>query len=216
MLTFTGSRPASWAAAIPSRTFATGKSTPFIAEKTASSSESRLTVTRRRPASRSAAASFRRAEPFVVSVRSSSPPSGRRRAASIEMRTGRSRRTSGSPPVIRSFSTPSSTKARATRSISSKLSTSAFGRNAKSGPKISFGMQYVQRKLQRSVTEMRRSCNGLPRRSSTACSPGSIAGVTGPSYSNPGSAPAAARSGGGSSPRCVPLTRTTGTHWQYH
>ena len=54
MLTFTGSRPASWAAAIPSRTLATGKSTPFIAAKTASSSESRLTVTRRSPASRSA------------------------------------------------------------------------------------------------------------------------------------------------------------------
>ena len=71
MLILTGPRPASCAAAIPSRTFATGKSTPFIAEKIASSSESRLTVTRCSPASRSAAASARRAEPFVVRVRSS-------------------------------------------------------------------------------------------------------------------------------------------------
>ena len=41
-----------------------------------------------------------------------SPPSGRRSAASIPMRSGRSRRTSGSPPVIRSFSTPSADERR--------------------------------------------------------------------------------------------------------
>ena len=141
MLILTGPRPASWAAAIPSRTFATGKSTPFIAANVASSSESRLTVTRCSPASRSGPASRRRADPFVVSVRSSGSPSGRRIAASIPIRTGRSRRTSGSPPVIRSFSAPSATNARASRSISSKLRTWSRGRNAKSGPKISFGMQ---------------------------------------------------------------------------
>ena len=56
----------------------------------------------------------------MVRVRSSGSPSGRRRAASIAIRSGRSRRTSGSPPVIRSFSTPSATKTRASRSISSK------------------------------------------------------------------------------------------------
>ena len=66
-------------------------------------------MTRRRPASASGPASARRADPFVVRVRSTSPPSGRRIAASIAMRSGRSRRTSGSPPVIRSFSTPSET-----------------------------------------------------------------------------------------------------------
>ena len=49
MLTLTGASPASIAAAIPSSTLATGKSIPFIAPKTASSSESRLTVTRCRP-----------------------------------------------------------------------------------------------------------------------------------------------------------------------
>ena len=53
MFTLTGASPASAAAAIPSRTLATGKSIPFIAPKTASSSESRLTVTRRSPASAS-------------------------------------------------------------------------------------------------------------------------------------------------------------------
>ncbi len=53
MLTLTGARPASIAAAIPSSTRSTGKSIPFIAPKTASSSESRLTVTRRSPASAS-------------------------------------------------------------------------------------------------------------------------------------------------------------------
>ena len=46
MLTLSGVRPASSAASIPSSTRATGKSIPFIAPKTASSSESRLTVTR--------------------------------------------------------------------------------------------------------------------------------------------------------------------------
>ena len=50
MLILTGARPASIAASIPSRTRATGKSIPFIAPNTASSSESRLTVTRCSPA----------------------------------------------------------------------------------------------------------------------------------------------------------------------
>ena len=75
------------AASIPSSTRATGKSIPFIAPKTASSSESRLTVTRCRPAAASGPASARSAEPFVVRVRSISPPSGRRIAASIAMRS---------------------------------------------------------------------------------------------------------------------------------
>ena len=78
MLTLTGASPASMAASMPSRTFATGKSMPFIAPNTASSSESRLTVTRRSPASASGPASARSADPLVVRVRSISPPSGRR------------------------------------------------------------------------------------------------------------------------------------------
>ena len=67
---------------------------------------------------------------------------------------GKSRRTSGSPPVSRTSSIahrrPS---ARTSRSISSKLRTSA--RSSQGSP--SAGMQYWQRKLQRSVTETRRS-----------------------------------------------------------
>jgi len=101
-----------------------------IVPNTASSSESRLTVTRRSPASASGRASPRSADPFVVSVRSSDSPSARRSAASIAMRSGRLRRTSGSPPVIRSFSTPSSTNARATRSSSSNVRIWSCGRNA--------------------------------------------------------------------------------------
>ena len=90
---------------------------------------------------RSGPASARRAEPFVVSVRSTGRPSGVRSAASISTRCGRLRRTSGSPPVIRSFSTPRPTKIRASRSISSNDSTCSRGRNSKSRPKISLGMQ---------------------------------------------------------------------------
>ena len=78
MLTLTGASPASSAASMPSSTLATGKSTPFIAPKTASSSESRLTVTRRSPASASGCGQRRAAPtPFVVRVRSSGSPVGR-------------------------------------------------------------------------------------------------------------------------------------------
>ena len=46
MLILIGASPAAAAASMPSSTFATGKSTSFIARNVASSSESRLTVTR--------------------------------------------------------------------------------------------------------------------------------------------------------------------------
>ena len=141
VLTLIGASPAARAAAIPSRTRETGKSTPFIAPNTASSSESRLTVTRPSPASASGPASARSAEPLVVSVRSTGPPSGVRRAARYPTSTGRSRRTSGSPPVIRSLCTPSRTKIAARRATSSKSSTCARGRKAKSRPNTSAGMQ---------------------------------------------------------------------------
>jgi hypothetical protein len=130
MFTLIGASPASNAASMPSSTFATGNSIPFIAPKTASSSESRLTVTRRSPPSASGRASARRAEPLVVRVKSTSPPSGRRMAASIAIRSGRFRLTSGSPPVIRSLATPSETKIRAARSISSNDRTWSRGRKA--------------------------------------------------------------------------------------
>src|SRR5437763_4268508 len=76
----------------------------------------------------------------------------------MRTRFGKSRRTSGSPPVSRTSVTPMPASTRTTRSISSKRSTSA--RSSHGSP--SAGMQYWQRKLQRSVTETRRSEIGRP------------------------------------------------------
>jgi len=64
---------------------------------------------------------------------------------------GKSRRMSGSPPVSRILSMPSGTAARTNCAISSKVSSSLLSMNVTSS-----GMQYVQRRLQRSVTLMRR------------------------------------------------------------
>src|SRR5213082_899149 len=66
---------------------------------------------------------------------------------------GKSRRTSGSPPVSRTSVTPIEANSRTRRSISSNDSTAE--RSSHGSP--SAGMQYWQRKLQRSVTETRRS-----------------------------------------------------------
>jgi hypothetical protein len=61
------------------------------------------------------------------------------------------RLTSGSPPVSLSFLTPRRMNAVATRSISSRVKISFFGK------KVMFSaMQYTQRKSQRSVTEILR------------------------------------------------------------
>src|SRR5437870_8736505 len=79
-------------------------------------------------------------------------------AASIATSFGKSRRTSGSPPVSRTSVTPIRTITETRRSISSKRSTSA--RSSHGSP--SAGMQYWQRKLQRSVTETRRSVISRP------------------------------------------------------
>ena len=114
-------------------------------------SESSEMLIRRRPAAPGRAASERSVAPLVVSARST----GRRGAgAACSTRTGRWARTVGSPPVRRMLSKPKrSTHTRATRSISSKVSSSVRGSHCMP----SSGMQYVQRKLQRSVTEIRRS-----------------------------------------------------------
>ena len=61
---------------MPASTSATAKSASFMRRKTASSSASRLTVTRFRPASFSAWALRASSEPLVVSVRSSGRPDG--------------------------------------------------------------------------------------------------------------------------------------------
>jgi hypothetical protein len=59
MLTLIGASPAAAAASIPASTFSTGNSTSFIARNVASSSESRLTVTRLKPGIAQAARLFR-------------------------------------------------------------------------------------------------------------------------------------------------------------
>ena len=103
---------------------------------------------RRRPASLRSWAWRRNVEPFVVMA--TSVPS----AASFATSSSRFARTMGSPPVRRMLSTPNVfTMTRASCSISSKVKMSA--RSSHSRP--SSGMQYVHRKLQRSVTLMRRS-----------------------------------------------------------
>ena len=148
---------------MPSSTRPTGAPTSFTEPNTSSSSESRLTVTRCSPASRRLAALRASRLPLVVSAMSSMPSI----AASISTSRSRSRRSSGSPPVRRSLRTPAAAKSRASRAISSNVSSCERRRNSKSRPKTSFGMQYTQRKLQRSVTEMRRSRSGRLRVSVT-------------------------------------------------
>src|SRR5450759_2411515 len=103
MLIFTGARPAASAASMPASTLATGKSASFMAMKVGSSNASRLTVTRRRPASFSARAFFASKEPLVVSVSSMPSPLGKVMAASISIRRSMFRRSSGSPPVSRNI-----------------------------------------------------------------------------------------------------------------
>ena len=94
-------QPGAGAASIPSSTRLTGKPTSFMARNVSSSSESRLTVTRRSPAAASASAFCGSSVPLVVSA-TSRPPI----PTSCSIRISRSRRRSGSPPVIRIFSTP--------------------------------------------------------------------------------------------------------------
>ena len=96
----------------------------FIARNTSSSSESRLTVTRDRPASRSGRALAASSVPLVVRARSLIPST----AASMATSRSRSRRTSGSPPVSRTLVTPRAAAAPTTRVISSNDRISARGR----------------------------------------------------------------------------------------
>ena len=74
----------------------------------------------------------------------------------------------GSPPVTLIDRTPSPTKMPSSRVDSSNVRISLFGSQASP----SAGMQYVQRKLQRSVTETRRSSAIRPNESTSGPSPG--------------------------------------------
>ncbi len=76
---------------------------------------------RSRPASRSARATGASRMPLVVSPMSLIPGI----AASFSTKVGRSRRTSGSPPVSRTLSIPRVRAIRTNRSISSKLKSEA-------------------------------------------------------------------------------------------
>ena len=106
-------RPAAAAASIPSSTRATGKSTSFIARKVASSSESRLTVTRSSPAARERRRLLRRAASRSWSASGRAPSI----AAQQSTRRSRSRRRSGSPPVRRIFSRRGGERARQPRDL---------------------------------------------------------------------------------------------------
>ena len=86
---------------------------------------------RRTPCAASSPAKRASCEPFVVSVSSSRAPEARCRdspAKSVMML----RRTSGSPPVSLSFLTPRSMKTLQTRSSSSSVRRSRFGRKVMS------------------------------------------------------------------------------------
>src|SRR6266508_1740076 len=120
-------------------------------------------LARASPASLSGRASRSSRNPLVV-IDSSTPS----RATAATTST-RSRRSVGSPPVMRIVRTPRSTATRRARINSSRVSTLP----APSHGSPSSGMQYRQRKLQRSVTETRRSRTTRPkvstiRRSATA------------------------------------------------
>jgi hypothetical protein len=80
-------------------------------------------LTRRSPAAASARAWRASSTPFVVSERSSTPGT----SASMRTSAGRSRRTSGSPPVSRTLRTPTEARIPTSRRISSKVSMRSRG-----------------------------------------------------------------------------------------
>ncbi len=132
--------------------------------------ESTLTFRRWRPAAARAGRWRSRRKPLVVrdrSVRPSGSMAARRATIS-----GSSRRTSGSPPVRRTLVMPMPTSRPTSRSISSGVSSSPWGRNVMS----SEGMQYRQRNWQASVTETRRARSVRPNPSTSGPSPCRCAG----------------------------------------
>src|SRR6185295_7308741 len=156
VLILMGARPARRACSMPSSTSLTPPKPPLIFAKTSGSSVSRLTVIRCRPAALSSLAYLASSMPLVVSAMSSMPGS----CVRSPIRSARLGRSSGSPPVMRIFLTPARTNTRARRRISSKSRRSLLFRKRYDSWKVSRGMQYGQRKLQRSMTEMRRSWMG--------------------------------------------------------
>ena len=112
------------------------------------------------PAAASLSARAARPIPFVVSAITGAGDSAAMSATS----SSRFLRSKGSPPVNRTVLMPSrSTPMAISRRISSSVSTSAPG--IQSSP--SAGMQYVHRRLQRSVSETRRSVAIRPKPSAS-------------------------------------------------
>jgi hypothetical protein len=88
------------------------------------------------------------------------------------MISGTSGRSRGSPPVRRNLVHPEALKGASEPHDLITTHQLWIAEKGVAGPKISAGMQYGQRKLQRSVTEMRRSRSGRRRVSS-----GGVVGV---------------------------------------
>jgi hypothetical protein len=144
-LIFTREKPAARAASIPDLT-ASSRSLPVIARNDSRVVASRLTFTCERPASARGLARRGSRTPFVVSARSGGR--GSSAASAWTIATSPAWRV-GSPPVSRTFLTPSDTKSVARRTISP---TSIAGGSAAT-PASSPGLQYVQRRLQLSSIE---------------------------------------------------------------
>ncbi len=158
VLILRGFNPPSAAASIPSST-SWRRSRRVSCSNRCGRSVSRLTLTRSSPALRSDSACFASNTPLVVMLRS--PTSGF--AATRSTTSTTSRRSSGSPPVSRTLSTPSSLKTSTSSPISSTVRISSRGNQTYS----SSGIQYWQRRLHLSISEMRRLLRGRPNVSST-------------------------------------------------
>ncbi len=153
-LTLTGRRPAAAAAARPAST-SSSRSRRDRLRKVSGFSVSSETLIRSSPAARSGPASRASPIPFVVIE-----ISGRGRSSAVRATMpGRPRRSSGSPPVNRISVMPRCcTPIRASRTTSSSVSSAGLGSHSRP----SGGMQYEQRRLHRSVSDIRRSVATRP------------------------------------------------------
>ena len=147
-LTFTGSSSAAFAASIPAMT-SSKRSRKVNFLNRSRSRVSRLMFTRLSPAALRPGAISARRMPFVVKEIAGLSGSALMRLT-ISTMSGRS---SGSPPVRRMPVMPFSV-ATSTTSMSSSTESKCSPGNQSAK---SLGMQYVQRRLQRSVTETRKS-----------------------------------------------------------
>jgi hypothetical protein len=144
----TGASPASMAAATARSTVPTSVAERVRRANRSGRSVSSETVSRVSPARRhSRIISTSAIHPLVVIATSAAP--ARDTPSTIRVSPERS---VGSPPVSRTFVTPSPTQTRATRTSSSSRRSWSLGRKRTSG-----SMQYVHRNPHRSVIDSRRS-----------------------------------------------------------